>query len=74
LTAGLLVPHVAANSTHFSQLYDRIVNLIAKMLAIKLRLKESRKTPFFNGALECRLFRFDMVAGGNRKGGDEAAQ
>jgi putative N6-adenine-specific DNA methylase len=28
-----------------------------------LRLKESRKTPFFNGALECRLFRFDMVAG-----------
>lgn len=32
-----------------------------------LRLKESRKTPFFNGALECRLFRFDMVAGSNRK-------
>jgi putative N6-adenine-specific DNA methylase len=39
-----------------------------------LRLKESRKTPFFNGALECRLFRFDMVAGFNRKpAGDEAA-
>jgi putative N6-adenine-specific DNA methylase len=36
-----------------------------------LRLKESRKTPFFNGALECRLFRFDMVAGFNRR---EAAQ
>lgn len=35
-----------------------------------LRLKESRKTPFFNGALECRLFRFDMVAGFNRR--DEA--
>ena len=35
-----------------------------------LRLKESRKTPFFNGALECRLFRFDMVAGYNRR--DEA--
>jgi putative N6-adenine-specific DNA methylase len=32
-----------------------------------LRLKESRKTPFFNGALECRLFRFDMVAGYNRR-------
>ncbi len=31
-----------------------------------LRLKESRKTPFFNGAIECRLFRFDMVAGFNR--------
>ncbi|HYD94358.1 MAG TPA: class I SAM-dependent RNA methyltransferase [Noviherbaspirillum sp.] len=34
-----------------------------------LRLKESRKTPFFNGALECRLFRFDMVAGFNRREG-----
>jgi putative N6-adenine-specific DNA methylase len=32
-----------------------------------MRLKEARKTPFFNGALECRLFRFDMVAGYNRR-------
>ncbi|MDB5838798.1 MAG: putative methylase [Herminiimonas sp.] len=32
-----------------------------------LRLKEARKTPFFNGAIECRLFRFDMVAGSNRR-------
>jgi putative N6-adenine-specific DNA methylase len=32
-----------------------------------LRLKEARKTPFFNGGLECRLFRFDMVAGFNRR-------
>ncbi len=31
-----------------------------------LRLKESRKTPFYNGPIECRLFRFDMVAGSNR--------
>jgi putative N6-adenine-specific DNA methylase len=34
-----------------------------------LRLKESRKTPFFNGALECRLFKFDMVAGFHRREG-----
>lgn len=33
-----------------------------------LRLKESRKTPFYNGPIECRLFRFDMVAGSNRPG------
>ncbi|MCL1886720.1 MAG: class I SAM-dependent RNA methyltransferase [Betaproteobacteria bacterium] len=32
-----------------------------------LRLKESRKTPFYNGAIECRLFRFDMIAGSNRR-------
>ncbi|HMC47351.1 MAG TPA: class I SAM-dependent RNA methyltransferase, partial [Caballeronia sp.] len=31
-----------------------------------LRLRESTKTPLFNGALECRLFRFDMIAGSVR--------
>lgn len=31
-----------------------------------LRLKESMRTPLFNGAIECRLFRFEMVKGGNR--------
>jgi putative N6-adenine-specific DNA methylase len=39
-----------------------------------LRLKEARKTPFFNGALECRLFRFDMVAGFNRREAAKPAQ
>jgi putative N6-adenine-specific DNA methylase len=29
----------------------------------QLRLRESAKTPLFNGALECRLFRFDLVTG-----------
>ena len=29
----------------------------------KMRLKESRRVPMWNGPLECRLFRFDMVAG-----------
>ena len=32
-----------------------------------LRLKASKRTPLFNGALECRLFRFEMVAGSARK-------
>jgi putative N6-adenine-specific DNA methylase len=26
----------------------------------QLRIKESRRTPLFNGPLECRLFRFEM--------------
>jgi putative N6-adenine-specific DNA methylase len=30
-------------------------------------LKASRRTPLFNGALECRLFEYRMVAGSNRK-------
>ncbi len=32
-----------------------------------MRLKESGKTVLYNGALECRLFRFDMVAGSMRR-------
>jgi putative N6-adenine-specific DNA methylase len=37
-----------------------------------MRLKPSRRTPLFNGALECRLFRFEMVAGSARKTVPEA--
>jgi putative N6-adenine-specific DNA methylase len=33
-----------------------------------MRLKESRRVPMWNGAIECRLFRFDMVAGSNKAG------
>jgi len=32
----------------------------------KMRLKESRRVPMWNGPLECRLFRFDMVKGSTR--------
>ncbi len=28
-----------------------------------MRLKESRRVPLWNGGIECRLFRFDLVAG-----------
>ncbi|AOY02290.1 RNA methyltransferase [Jeongeupia sp. USM3] len=35
-------------------------------LAKAIRLKPSKKTPLFNGALECRLLEFKMIAGGNR--------
>ena len=31
-----------------------------------LRLKESRRVPLWNGPIECRLFRFDLVAGSAR--------
>jgi putative N6-adenine-specific DNA methylase len=32
-----------------------------------IRLSVSRRTPLFNGALECRLFEYKVVAGSNRK-------
>ena len=37
-----------------------------------MRLKESRRVPLYNGAIECRLFRFDMTAGAG-PGGRAAA-
>ena len=32
-------------------------------LPSKMRLKESRRVPMWNGPIECRMFRFDMVSG-----------
>ncbi len=39
-----------------------------------MRLTPGKKTPLFNGAIECRLFEFKMVAGSNRpsRGSSEA--
>ena len=41
----------------------------------KMRLKESRRVPMWNGPIECRLFRFDMVKGAVRapRAGTEGA-
>ena len=33
----------------------------------RMRLKESRRVPMWNGPIECRLFRFDIVAGSARR-------
>jgi putative N6-adenine-specific DNA methylase len=33
-----------------------------------IRLQPSKRTPLFNGALECRLYEFRIVAGSNRPG------
>jgi putative N6-adenine-specific DNA methylase len=39
-----------------------------------MRLKESRRVPMWNGPIECRLFRFDLVAGSMRPGPEAAGQ
>jgi putative N6-adenine-specific DNA methylase len=36
-------------------------------LAKLIRLQASKRTVLFNGALECRLYEYRMVAGGNRR-------
>jgi putative N6-adenine-specific DNA methylase len=35
-------------------------------LPTRMRLKETRRVPLWNGPIECRLFRFDMVQGSAR--------
>ncbi len=35
-------------------------------LPSQMRLKESRRVPMWNGPIECRMFRFDLVAGSAR--------
>ncbi|MEI6358430.1 MAG: class I SAM-dependent RNA methyltransferase [Verrucomicrobiota bacterium] len=42
-------------------------------LPSRMRLKESRRVPMWNGPIECRLFRFDMVAGSARERSQPAA-
>ena len=37
-------------------------------LPATMRLKESRRVPLWNGPIECRLFRFELVAGSARAG------
>jgi putative N6-adenine-specific DNA methylase len=32
-----------------------------------MRLKESRRVPMWNGPLECRLFKFEMIKGSARE-------
>lgn len=39
----------------------------------KMRLKESRRVPMWNGPIECRLFKFSMVAGKMKPKADDAA-
>lgn len=41
-------------------------------LASSMRLKESRRVPMWNGPIECRLYRFDLVAGSMRGGSTKA--
>lgn len=39
----------------------------------KMRLKEARRTPMWNGPIECRLFRFDLMQGSPKARKSDAA-
>jgi putative N6-adenine-specific DNA methylase len=42
-------------------------------LPSKMRLKESRRVPMWNGPIECRLFRFDMIKGSLKRNATPSA-
>lgn len=56
----------AALATHWKRQYAGWTAWVLTpemKLPSQMRLKESRRVPLWNGPIECRLFRFDMVAG-----------
>ncbi len=67
------VPQSAAGGEFFSQLaahwkkhysgWQAWILTPDLKLPGKMHLKETRRVPLWNGPIECRLFRFDMVAG-----------
>ena len=72
-SSDLELPHTEQDGDFFSQLASHWKKHYAGWSAWvltpdlklpgKMRLKESRRVPMWNGPLECRLFRFDMVKG-----------
>ncbi len=64
-------------SAHWKQAYTRhaagwtaYVLSPDMKLATAMRLKESRRIPMWNGPIECRFYRFDLVAGSMRARSD----
>ena len=56
-------------ATHWKKNYAGwIAHVLTSDLKLpgKMRLKESRRVPMWNGPIECRMFKFDMVAGSAR--------
>ncbi len=66
---GTSADFFAALATHWKRHYPGWTAWVLApemKLPSLMRLKESRRVPMWNGPIECRLFRFDMVAGSAR--------
>ncbi len=60
----------SALASHWKKNYDGWTAWILSpemKLPTLMRLKESRRVPLWNGPIECRLFRFDLMLGSARK-------
>lgn len=66
-TAAHLMRDFADNLKHNFAGWSAWLLSSDRNLPREMHLSESRKIPLFNGPLECRFFRFDMVAGSMRR-------
>ena len=66
-TVGSMMRHVADNLKHNFAGWTAWMLTSDRHLPGEMHLKEGRKTVLFNGPLECRFFKFDLVAGSNRR-------
>ena len=67
--AGTPAEFFAALASHWKRQYAGWTAWVLSpdmKLPTLMRLKESKRTPMWNGPIECRLFRFDLVAGSAR--------
>jgi putative N6-adenine-specific DNA methylase len=75
-TAGSANEFFAQLATHWKRQYSGWTAWVLSpdmKLPSAMRLKESRRVPMWNGPIECRLFRFDMVSGSARDGAQPQA-
>jgi len=74
--AGSANEFFAQLATHWKRQYSGWTAWVLSpdmKLPTAMRLKESRRVPMWNGPIECRLFRFDMVKGSARDGAQPPA-
>lgn len=62
-----LAAHWKRSYTHHPAGWTAYVLSPDMKLPSAMRLKESRRAPMWNGPIECRLFRFELVAGSARR-------
>jgi len=67
-SVGSMMKVVADNLKHSFAGWDAWLLTSDRGLPRQMRLSETRKVVLFNGPLECRFFRFELVAGSYRRG------
>ena len=71
--AGQSVPQSVLDRPLVKAISDSLPIALLMALAKRIGLAASKRTPLFNGALECRLFEYKLVAGSMRTMKPEAA-